>query len=195
MGWREARNPPVFLTGGAIRFAIAPRFRIRLSNSHAPSPAYRGARAAPSSLPVPPEKMRGAERRQALVRNAAPVVRLAAGPISGSPEMTAGYAARCASRRSAAALARSFRVLAQLRAALPPAIRPGLQRAPRAGVIVPPGRVPKPPECPADEAEPAGAAQAGPAFAPRQPRDRLADLRPRLPLAPSIRRHRFDVPR
>jgi hypothetical protein len=37
-----------------------------------------------------PKKMRGAERRQALVRNAAPVARLAVGPISGSPEITGG---------------------------------------------------------------------------------------------------------
>jgi hypothetical protein len=37
----------------------------------------------------------------------------------------------------------------------------GRQRAPRTGAVVPPGRVPEPPECPADEAEPAGAAQAG----------------------------------
>src|ERR1051326_3519441 len=34
--------------------------------------------------------MRGAERRQALVRNAAPVARLAVGPVSGSPETPAG---------------------------------------------------------------------------------------------------------
>jgi hypothetical protein len=48
---------------------------------------------------------------------------------------------------------------------------------------VPPGRVPEPPECPADEAEPAGAALAN---APsHSPRDRLPDLRPRIPLAPS----------
>ncbi len=51
-----------------------------------------------------------------------------------------------------------------------------------------PGRVPKPPECPADEAGPAGAAQADRL---RPPRDRSPDLRPRIPLAPSIRRHRL----
>src|SRR5262249_6381304 len=36
----------------------------------------------------------------------------------------------------------------------------GRQRAPRTGTVVSRGRVPEPPECPADEAEPAGAAQA-----------------------------------
>src|ERR1043165_3132355 len=46
--------------------------------------------------------MRGAERRQALVRNAAPVARLAMGPISGSPEMTGGIAHPRGSRRPAA---------------------------------------------------------------------------------------------
>src|ERR1043165_3433095 len=39
---------------------------------------------------------------------AAPVARLAAGPISGSPEITTGYAGRRASRRSAAALGKPF---------------------------------------------------------------------------------------
>ena len=34
-----------------------------------------------------------------------------------------------------------------------PANKPGRQRAPRAGAVVPPGRVPKPPESPADEAK------------------------------------------
>jgi hypothetical protein len=37
---------------------------------------------------------------------------------------------------------------------------PGRQRAPRTGAVVPPGRVPRPPGRPADEAERAGAAQA-----------------------------------
>src|ERR1051325_2240336 len=44
----------------------------------------------PLSLSAPRKKMRGAERRQALVRNAAPMVRLAVGPVSGSPETPAG---------------------------------------------------------------------------------------------------------
>jgi hypothetical protein len=52
-------------------------------------PVEEGA-GAPSSISAPLKKMRGAERRQALVRIAAPVVRLAVGPISGSPEMTGG---------------------------------------------------------------------------------------------------------
>src|ERR1043165_9688631 len=69
-------------------------------------------------------------------------------------------------------------------------IRPGLQRAPRAGVIVPPGRVPEPPETPADEAGGAGAAQAN-ALSRIRPGTAWADLRPRIPLAPSIQRHRL----
>src|ERR1043165_5262021 len=66
------------------------------------APLRRG-RVPLLSCSAPLEKMRGAERRQALVRNAAPVARLAVGPISGSPEITTGYAGRRASRRSAAA--------------------------------------------------------------------------------------------
>src|SRR6185369_10633253 len=62
---------------------------------------------------------------------------------------------------------------AQLRAALAPAMNRGIQRAPRTGVIVPPGRVPEPPECPADEARRAGTAQANvgstPSSAPGPP--------------------------
>src|SRR6185369_5385343 len=80
---------------------------------------------------------------------------------------------------------------AQLRAALAPAMNRGIQRAPRTGVIVPPGRVPEPPEGPADEAERAGAAQADVGFPLHQPRDRLPVLRPRVPLAPSNQRHRL----
>src|ERR1041385_1171749 len=70
-------------------------------------PVEEGAGAPFVRFPLP-RKNEGAERRQALVRNAAPVARLAAGPISGAPEMTAGYAGRCASRRSAAALANAL---------------------------------------------------------------------------------------
>jgi len=85
--------------------------------------------------------MRGAERRKAHQITA--LVRRGACLTIGT----------LASRRSTCGIFR-------LRSALLPAIRPGLQRAPRAGVLLPPGRVPKPPECPADEAERAGAAQA-----------------------------------
>src|SRR3954468_19716749 len=69
--------------------------------------------------------------------------------------------ARRASRRSAAALAKAFRLWLSSGPCLRvPAIRPGRQRAPRTGVIVPPGWVPEPPGSPADEAGRAGAAQA-----------------------------------
>src|SRR4051794_7623294 len=71
-----------------------------------------------------------------------------------------------------------------------PVTKPARQRAPRAGVIVPPGRVPKPPECPADEAGPAGAAQASGVSAVHSRRLRPV-LRPRLRLAPSNQRHRL----
>src|SRR3954453_14372783 len=64
----------------------------------------------------------------------------------------------------------------------------GRQRAPRTGAVLPPGRVPKPPGRPADEAGRAGAAQAN---ALALARDRLPDLRPRIPLAPSTQRHRL----
>ena len=74
-----------------------------------------------------PQKMRGAERRQALVRNAAPVACLAVTPISGSPEIAGGIAHRRASRRSAAAFfgsgprfsRRSGRVCSELLAQAP----------------------------------------------------------------------------
>src|ERR1051325_2324257 len=81
---------------------------------------------------------------------------------------------------------------AQLRAALAPAMKRGIQRAPRAGVIVPPGRVPEPPECPADEARRAGTAQANvgsTAFI--RSGTALAHLRLRIPPAPSNQRHRL----
>ena len=64
-------------------------FPIQLSNSQGSAGPHRWGRVPFVRFPLP-EKMRGAERRQALVRNAAPVVRLAVGPISGSPEMRAG---------------------------------------------------------------------------------------------------------
>src|SRR5947209_19403956 len=66
----------------------------------------------------------------------------------------------------------------------------GRQRAPRTGAVVPPGRVPKPPECPADEAGRAGAAQANGVSAIR-PGTAWPDLRPRIPPAPSNQRHRL----
>ena len=48
----------------------------------------KGGRDRPFPFSVPRKKRGVAERREALVRNAAPVARLAVGPISGSPEIT-----------------------------------------------------------------------------------------------------------
>src|SRR5437764_11731943 len=62
-----------------------------------------GGGGCPCLFSAPRKKSRGAERRQALVRNAAPVAVLAGGPISGSPEIPGGIAHRGAFRRSAAA--------------------------------------------------------------------------------------------
>jgi hypothetical protein len=98
-----------------------------------------------SSAPL--ERMRGAGRRQALVRK-----RRTRGPsrerahlrIAGDDrrDTPAGAPLGALLRLSA-----SPWVMPQLRAALFPAMNRGCQRAPRAGVVVPQGRVPKPPGC------------------------------------------------
>ena len=74
------------------------------------------------------------------MRNAAPVARLAVGPIPGSPADDAG---RRASRRSTAAF-RETEISLQLRAGLPGSgIGAGpVQQAPCRAVLVPPGRGP-----------------------------------------------------
>jgi hypothetical protein len=81
----------------------------------------------------------------------------------------------------------AWKPLTQLRAALRPAIKPGLQRAPRAGVIVPPGRVPKPPDCVLCVSTPAGAAPSR-CGCPHRPPDLSAHLHARLRPTPPPRR-------
>ena len=143
--------------------------------ANAPPPAFAAASAGKPAIarvaaPGLPAVARwreggGAERRQALVR-----IRRTRGPPRGRAHLRiAGddgrIAGRCASRRPAAALGRSLSAFASASGrACVSRCHSGRQRAPRTGVIVPPGRVPEPPGCPADEAKPAGAAQANDAF-------------------------------
>src|ERR1041384_3331346 len=100
--------------------------------------------------------MRGAERRQALVRNAAPVASLAVRPVSGSPETPAGSPTGAPLGALLRLSAEAFRPLPQLRSALacPGEHVRAVSELLAQGSIVPPGRVPKPPGSPADNRDP-----------------------------------------
>ena len=102
---------------------------------------------------APPEKMRGqsADRRWCGTPHPWPASRSSLSRDRPRPQRD-----RPLGRLSALCCGSRHRlsVLPQLRAALPPAIKPGFERAPRAGVIVPQGRVPKPPGSPADNRDP-----------------------------------------
>ena len=90
----------------------------------------------------------GAERRTRGVPRGHACLRIAR---DAQPMTRAGRA----SRRSAAALGIASRLCLSSGPCLRvPAIRPVRQRAPRTGVLVPPGRVPKPPGSPADNRDP-----------------------------------------
>src|ERR1041384_5964078 len=84
-GARQARGGWGCLSFFPLRASISQPSLI----AKAAPPACDGARGGPCLFFVPPDSVGGAERRQALVRKPPhPVVRLASGPISGSPEMT-----------------------------------------------------------------------------------------------------------
>jgi hypothetical protein len=171
-------------------FAGSPMLSLfNCQTANAPPARSDWGRAPLGPLPLPRRGEQSADRRWC--GSAAPDDPLSrVDPSPGSPRddrpMTrAGAPLGALQRLSAPPLGRCLSSGPRLRV---PAIRPGRQRAPRTPAVVPAGRVPKPPGWQADEAHRAGAAQAEP---PGPPRDRLPDLRPRLPLAPSNQRHRL----
>ena len=131
----EAKGPPL----GFTRAPSVPFISIRRRPS-----GYGGrlrlteARACPPK----PNRAKAGERSAARRTNSALVRR------------SARLRNALASRRSTCGSRHRLSPVTQLRSALLPAITPGLQRAPRAGVLMPPGRVPKPPECWVDEPSP-----------------------------------------
>ena len=148
----------------------------------------------PLRLFLLPRKMRGAERRQALVRNAAP-----GGPSRGRTHLRIAGDDRPMTRAGAplGALLRLWRMHLCIRPApvraCVPRDEPGRQRAPRTGAVVPPGRVPKPPGCRL-RAGRAGAAPAGLRIAACPPPDLDAHLHARLRPAPPSRRLSSGAP-
>jgi hypothetical protein len=168
---------------------VNPRFSDSIVRQQSSAgPVGRGA-GAPCPFPLP-EKTRGAERRQALVRKAPhPVVppreRTHLRIAGDHRPMTRAGAPLDALLRLSASLSRCF---SSVRACVS-RCQAGRQRAPRTGVIVPPGRVPKPPEC--RVTSPDAQAPHKRMRLPHSPRDRSPVLRPRIPLAPSNQRHRL----
>ena len=139
--------------GSALRRLLRPTFRIRLSNSQAPSPGFGRAPDALCRFPSP--KNEGSRAPTGAGAEAPHPV--AASRLGRSPDRRRSPASdvgRRASRRPAAAS--SLRRRAALSAALfaPPSAS-SWQEA-----IVPPGGAPTPPECVLCVSTPAGAAPA-----------------------------------
>ena len=131
--------------------ACAAAFRIFDCQTANASPlGFDRAPSVPSFPFLSLTRVRGAERREGAPIRLAHALRIAARVCETRSPRGAPPAALAIASRLCLSSGPRLRV---------PAIRPGHQRAPRTGAVIPPGRVPKPPGCEVTSPDRAGAAQ------------------------------------